>query len=389
MNRRFIKTMAFLAAAMTAASASLVLKQSPLTGVPMTVYADDEAEFTEGVYGDLTYLKYSDHIEITGGKGENGQVPLMSASTITIPSTIDGLPVTRIYENSFCSYAVQTLKLPDTLEEIGQYAFSWCTNLDNVTLPASMKRIDFQAFEQCSSLKSLTFPDSLVETSGNTFEGTPWLEAQRKANPLVIINGALIDGRTCKGDVTVPDGVKYVAGGAFAGNTDLTSIKMPKSVVTIEDDVFSDCTNLTSAELKGVTDLGYCVFGACDKLKDLKLSGNLKSINSGAFAENNGTATITFYGTKETWDAVEKDPEDPYLTRATMIFDPNGGDEPEEVIGDLNADGKCDKKDVELLHDWLLAAPNVMLADWEAGDMDGNGKLNGADLSLLKLYLLA
>ena len=96
MNRRFIKTTAFLAAAMTAASASLVLKQSPLTGASLTVYADDEAEFTEGVYGDLTYLKYSDHIEITGGKGENGQVPLMSASTITIPSTIDGLPVTRI-----------------------------------------------------------------------------------------------------------------------------------------------------------------------------------------------------------------------------------------------------------------------------------------------------
>ena len=71
-----------------------------------------------------------------------------------------------------------------------------------------------------------------------------------------------------------------------------------------------------------------------------------------------------------------------------QVFDPNGGgDDP--VIGDINADGRCDQTDVTLLRDWLIAEPDVQqLADWEAGDLTGDEMLSGADLTLLKHYLL-
>ena len=58
------------------------------------------------------------------------------------------------------------------------------------------------------------------------------------------------------------------------------------------------------------------------------------------------------------------------------------------VIGDINADGVCDKADVRLLLDWLLAGENVTLADWQAGDLNGDGALTAADLSLIKQLLL-
>ena len=57
------------------------------------------------------------------------------------------------------------------------------------------------------------------------------------------------------------------------------------------------------------------------------------------------------------------------------------------VIGDVNADGKCDIADAVLLLKYLLTIETA-LPDWQAGDLDGNGKLNAADLTLLKRLLI-
>ena len=53
------------------------------------------------------------------------------------------------------------------------------------------------------------------------------------------------------------------------------------------------------------------------------------------------------------------------------------------VRGDVNADGKCDTADAVLLQKYLLTI-ETGLPDWKAGDMDENGTLNTADLTLLK-----
>ena len=39
--------------------------------------------------------------------------------------------------------------------------------------------------------------------------------------------------------------------------------------------------------------------------------------------------------------------------------------------------------------DFLKAMKDAVLADWESGDMDGDGLLTAADLSLMKQTLLA
>ncbi|MBR4200773.1 MAG: right-handed parallel beta-helix repeat-containing protein [Oscillospiraceae bacterium] len=73
-----------------------------------------------------------------------------------------------------------------------------------------------------------------------------------------------------------------------------------------------------------------------------------------------------------------------------LITDDGGWKTPESAnpTGDLNADGKTDADDAKLLQTWLRAVPDTKLADWKAGDMDGNGRLNAVDLSLLKQKLL-
>src|SRR4029077_59472 len=53
-----------------------------------------------------------------------------SSGAVTIPSTINGLPVTSI----------------------GDYAFFGCTSLTNVTIPNSVTNIGYAAFNTCTSL---------------------------------------------------------------------------------------------------------------------------------------------------------------------------------------------------------------------------------------------
>ena len=381
MNRQFKRTTAFLAALIMTAALPLSVQKLSWVQDPVAAYADDEESYTDGEINGIQYQKYSDHIVISGES--------MDAAEITIPAEIDGLPVTEIGTNvgGFC--AVSTLKLPDSLRKIGSYAFNWCENLTSVTLPSNLEEIDFQAFEYCKSLTEVVFPPQLIKTSCRTFDETPWLEAQRKKDPLVIINGALIDARTAKGDVTIPKDVKYVASGAFYQNNDVTSVVFPSSVSQIPDNMFWYCENLTSVEFKGASDLAWGAFAACNKLKEIKLSGKLKTINSGAFTDNESTATITFYGTEEAWNKVEKDPDDAFLKRAAIVFDPNGGeDDDETVTGDLNKDGKCDQTDARLLLDWLLTK-EVTLEDWQAGDLSGDETLTATDLTLLKQLILA
>ncbi len=61
---------------------------------------------------------------------------------------------------------------------------------------------------------------------------------------------------------------------------------------------------------------------------------------------------------------------------------------PEKVRGDVNADGKFDVLDVVLLQKWLLAVPDVTLADWKAADLCEDDGLDGFDLCIMKRELL-
>ena len=142
MHRRFIKSAALIAAVVMTAALPLSVQPESWLGKPLTAYAEEES-YTAGSGNGLDYKKYSDHIEIYGID--------MKASEVKIPAEIDGLPVTRIdtYTGGFSE--LKTLTLPDTLKEIGPYAFNYCKNLTSVTLPDSVEYISDYAFLKCRS----------------------------------------------------------------------------------------------------------------------------------------------------------------------------------------------------------------------------------------------
>ncbi len=59
----------------------------------------------------------------------------------------------------------------------------------------------------------------------------------------------------------------------------------------------------------------------------------------------------------------------------------------QSMTGDINGDGICSPEDAAVLQKWLLHDRNTV-ENWLAGDLDANGMLNAADLTLLKRRLL-
>ena len=331
-RRTGFKTAAFIAAAALTLGAAVPLSGA-FTPAPTTAFA---ADYTEVKQGDLTIYKYSDHAEINNCD--------MSATSVDIPTSVDGLPVTAIQMYAFQPTKITSITIPDSIKEIGNYAFSGNKELESVTIPDSVEKIGIRAFEQCPKLETVELPDKVFGIGAKVFSETPWIKAHRDSDSLVIVNNMLIDAEGAEGDIIVPSSVKYISPSAFQKNPKLTSVVVPSGVTKLNDNVFALCENLKSVELKGVESIDCMAFYNDPKLTELKLSGKLKSIDNEAFYDTTCASTITFYGSKDTWDKVTKPADDAYLKNATYIFDESHIDEPDDpkpsLLGDANLDGK-------------------------------------------------
>jgi hypothetical protein len=62
------------------------------------------------------------------------------------------------------------IEIPDIGENIGEYAFSSCTKIENIIIPQNVKSIGLQAFIDCTALKTVVLPNTISELI-DTFQG--------------------------------------------------------------------------------------------------------------------------------------------------------------------------------------------------------------------------
>ena len=58
------------------------------------------------------------------------------------------------------------------------------------------------------------------------------------------------------------------------------------------------------------------------------------------------------------------------------------------IIGDINADGLCNKTDLVMMRDYLMTTGTLTPEQGVIADINADGKLNAVDLTLLKRILL-
>lgn len=184
-----------------------------------------------------------------------------------------------------------TITLPDSVETIGDNAFSNCDKLTSVTLGSGLKSIGNYAFNYCSALSSINIPEGVTFLGNSAFNNCTSLESINIPGSVNTIGNSAFWHCTALEELTINSGVETIDVSAFNNCTSLTSVSIPGSVKTIGNSAFNGCTSLETLSLgSGVETIGSSAFQNCAKLKDFTLPSGLKSIGDSAF---NGCAALT------------------------------------------------------------------------------------------------
>lgn len=137
---------------------STMIVFSSVAGVSTTVFAASD---------ELTYRKFEykmlddDTAEICGYTGKD--------TVVTIPESINSVPVTSIGRTAFSSCKIKEVTIPNTVRSIKWWAFYGCSSLEKVNLNFGLKTVGYGAFMNCKRLKSVSIPMSVTQICDDSF----------------------------------------------------------------------------------------------------------------------------------------------------------------------------------------------------------------------------
>ena len=194
------------------------------------------------------------------------------SGVLTIPSSINGKPVTAIHSWAFDgSTGLTGLNLPSSLTEIGDFAFYSCTALQSVTVPAGVTSLGISAFDNCTLLQSVSLPSSLRSIARHAFYRCTKLAS-----------------------IIIPAGVTTIGEHAFDYCLDLASVSLPSTLISLGPYAFYDCRSLTAVTVPGVASVGDHAFASCDSLGNVTLGSGVTSIGNRAFYDCGLLKSVTF-----------------------------------------------------------------------------------------------
>ena len=178
---------------------------------------------------------------------------------------------------------VTDLTIPDSVTEIGNYAFEGCTSLTSVIIPDSVTSIGDCAFSDCERLTSVTIPDSVTTIGEGVFINCRLTSITIPDSVTSIGDDAFLNCTALR-MVTIGDGVTTIGKCTFQ-NCGLSSVTIPDSVTKIDANAFSQCERLASVTIpNSVTSIGDSAFSHCERLASVTIPNSVTSIGDGAFS---------------------------------------------------------------------------------------------------------
>lgn len=173
-----------------------------------------------------TYAQGGDYT-ITLTAAEGAEIAVLGTAQGSLLLTKGG---TATSEGQTYRTSLKRAILGDSITSIGEYAFTSCYSLTNITIPNSVINIGIQAFYRCYNLASITIPDSITSIDDGVFY---------QCNSLI--------------SITIPNSVTSIGVNVFENCQSLTSITIPSSVTSIDNYAFYDCWGLVFIKFESIT----------------------------------------------------------------------------------------------------------------------------------------
>lgn len=245
------------------------------------------------VSGDLEYTAKSDWVEVTGCANDT------CPTSITIPDTIGGKPVTVITTGAFSQTGITAVNLGNSVEVISSAAFAQNPGLQSISIPDSVTQIGESAFSNSSALASLTLGANVEEIGASAFSNAPELTS-----------------------LAIPDKVTSIGNAAFSGNSGLTSVTIGAEVTEIGANAFYQALALETLELGSkVATIGEGAFFQAHSLRKLSFPASVTSIGVDAFRQSANLTNVRFLGAQPSFgaDAFKSTGSEPFLRRSSGV----------------------------------------------------------------------
>ena len=216
------------------------------------------------------------------GIGEWAFSDCASLTNVTIPDA-----VTNIADYAFFDcQSLSTIVIPDGVTSIGLYAFWSCYGLTTIAIPASVTSIGDRIFYDCTSLSEIT-----VDPLNPAYSSLAGVLFDKSRNTLIFCP----EGKA--GAYTVPNSVTNIGDGAFYDCSGLTGVTLPDGIVRIGDSAFFDCFRMASAAIpQSVTSIGEYAFNDCASLTSVTIPNGVTNIADSAFYYCRSLASVYFVG---------------------------------------------------------------------------------------------
>ena len=179
--------------------------------------------------------------------------------------------------------------IPNSVTNIGDYAFSGCRSLTDIVIPDSVTNIGDCAFWNCRSLTDIVIPNSVTSIGDNAFEYCESLTDIVIPDSVTSIGKWAFEGCSSLSSVVIPDSVTSIGNHAFAYCESLTDIVIPDSVTSIGDNAFAYCESLTDIVIPdSVTSIGDNAFRHCSSLSSVVIPKSVVNLNGNPFCRWDG-----------------------------------------------------------------------------------------------------